>query len=358
MGEVPGKFNRESALLYCKLNNITDVSGDMKDKAIERIVREWVEAKCGKDPYECPPEEGGCGAAVQEQDTFCWRCAHDVDDDVKDAFEKAKKKGGVVDKTAENQPGGKEPEPAKKPADKGEKKPAKKPADKGEKKPSKKPADKGEKKPVKKSKAPAAVSGTLEEHLDKVRTLTSDTGRNAWRVGMHLNAIRDGGLHTEKGYPDFKSFLAAELPNLPYSTANGFMKAAREFEEDEAALLGSKKMMILKNVSAAARPPLLKAAMPKERGGKGITAEKLKEEVSKVREKTAGKRKKAGRPTESPFTKFLGQSFRAAYDDADKDICTIPLDEPDVNKRVVALVHVQERGVKLEFVPDPSMEDD
>ena len=314
------KFRREVALFYAEQNEVDGVEPEeMKDLAVYRIVKDHVEelakaetAEESKEkgeklqPYECSPEDGGCGEIVRGEDPYCWCCGISQTGKKKDSFESIAKKAG------------KEPE----------KKPAKVPDEVKTK----------EEVDAEKNGGTTAAEESLSVFTERIRSALSDTGRNAWGIGRDLNAVKNGKLYGETGHESFKDWFQAEFRNIELSTAKAFMKIATTFEEDDCAQIGSSKLNVIKNAQPEDRPKLLKSAH------KGATVSELRDKVRESREKKGGK--KQGPPPASLFKKAVGQKFKGKFTDKKKSVAECKLDDLGVS----AMVTVQAGGVKIEFV--------
>lgn len=290
-------FNRECAMWYAQKDKL-DVGGEMKDKALQRVLTEHV----GKRQFTCD----ACEHYIKDDDEVCWFCGSDVTEgdeypggwdefkekkkvsvkeyetpkvDAGDSTKK-KKKIHVQDRTSDKAPASKEASIKKKPA-----------------KPGKEVAKKG---------GDDAVS-VLGERVTRIRELDRNTGANAWQIGLELIAIVEGDEYKVGGHKTFDAFCQKEL-GYDRKSAYRFMEVARNIDKEDAKKLGVFKLVQLARAPEEVRPKLLKAAMGKEDGGKGLSREELAEEIRKAKENGGGEKK--DRKVKSPYLKFIGSKFR------------------------------------------------
>ena len=196
-----------------------------------------------------------------------------------------------------------------------------------------------------------AVEESLAVFTERIRSALSGAGGRLWDVGRDLGAVKRAKLYEEAGHESFKDWLGAEFPAVSYESALKMINVASMFERDDCELIGTGRAVILsaRSVPPAARSRLLEAAKPAPGGG-GLSCEELKEEVRKERARSGGSVRR-GRPTVSPFKRFHGRVYTGAWNNDNHDVCTVPLDGDEVDRKFVAVVEVDDRGVSLAFRP-------
>jgi len=281
------KFIRECALHYAEQNGIEDVDEEMKDKALQRIIGEHL----GEQEYTCD-----CDAYIQDDDEYCWFCGNDV---------------------TEKETGGWEAEKAK-----SKKKGKSKVKGKGKKKAS----DKKEKEEEEEEEK--LEDGALDAASESIRELDKEGGGNAWKIGKHLFEINQKQMFKQNKHKSFDVYCEKEL-GFQRQTAYGYIRIAEKFDEKDAKQLGVFKLLALASAPDKARPKLLKAAMSKVDGGKGLNRKQLKEAINEAWDKEPKEGKKAkspGAPTKSPFKRFIGTKAKGNYDQ-DEESYILMLDD-------------------------------
>jgi len=338
---MAGKFRREVALQYAADKGI-EVPEGVTDKALERIIR----GEVGEQEYVCDPEEGGCKfptepTYVGDDDKYCWRCGWDCSENSDGGYDKLfggsdKKKVNTIDRTGESKTADKK---------KGKDKPGK---------PGKKTNTTKTTAVAKKEPEPEKSAVPLTDRVEEIRRLDASTGAAAWRIGQHLVEISETEQWREMKYKDMDAFLDKEL-SMKRPTAYMYVRIAERFDEEEAAKLSVFKLDLLGRtivkVPDKERPKLLKAALPKSEGGKGLDRDALTKVLNDAREKVAGEDDNGdgrGRPRKSKLSFMVHKKKSGKKEGAQYYVC---LDDKEVPKENRVWVEIEISGDKatLEF---------
>ena len=338
-------FIPEAAYSYV-LTNKWDLPKKIKnEKALIEIVEENLKealAKVPGDAFAC----GRCEHPIQSPDTFCWFCGDALEDaggfvlTDKIEFPIVKNGNGAGKKEYE------EPKVESKEAKTEEAKPeaapevakeAPKPVEAKPEETTKEdegdategPEDSGEA-PVEASAETAMAkteeveqspSRPLKEYTSEIRGMNMNMGGWAWKAGRLLQEIQAGKVYSQGGHATMQDYVASDL-EFTWQVARNYIRYSQTVDNElTAQKLGVFRLEILSRSPEAAKNRLLKAALPKEDGGKGMSrsqlVKELDDEKKKEQEKT-GKKKSAGGRKKSlttPIKKLIGQSFLVKMDE-------------------------------------------
>jgi len=334
------KFIPEAAVEYAKQHKWT-LPKKLKDadtliEIMEEHMLDAVKKIKEEDRFECE----GCGKVVQDSDKFCWFCGADISDDNTGGFEATGKK--IFDDDKEE----KKPEPKKE-----EKKPE----------PKKEEAKKEEKKAEPKEEKALAKTGekpifkTLAEYTKAIKGLNASTGLMAWKIGKYLLEVKENKSYKEGKYATMAEYVQAEL-EYNWQLARNFMRYATTVQEQQAERLGVYKLELLARSPEESRDRMLKAALPKDSGGQGMSRAQLENKLREEKERLKKPKSTRGRKAEpnKKFTihKLIGQTIEIKIDDNGTG------EEPIPGSMCIVEVRVLKKSAKLTFFEAEMVGDD
>ena len=128
----------------------------------------------------------------------------------------------------------------------------------------------------------------VEENVPPGFKSKDETHEAAWRIGHYLLQIKEGEVFREGGYDSLADYVTAEL-SYTWQAARNYMRYAQLVDKEHAAMLGVYKLEVLSRTPEESRDKVLKAALPEDAGGKGMSCRQLEEVLKK--EKTKAKKK-------------------------------------------------------------------
>ena len=359
------KFMREAAEAYSAEHDIVKNPSKLDDKDLiakmEKYFKKFAKDYSannddGDDPYTCEVKDGGCGNWIQDDDKYCWYCGADVSEDETGGFvaieglgigedDSEKEENEDVDEEAEND----EDEDEKPKKAKKEKKVKKDEEDNDDEEENKKNDSEDEPEdPKDNGQDEDAVS--LKERVDTIRRLSMRSGSDAWKVGQELSVINESNQYKEEKFKTFEEFINKTL-DMGRATGYMYIKIFDTCTEEEAGLIPIHKLNFLVRIKdEKVRKKLLKAAMPRSEGGKGMDIGGLKESAKVEAEKNpAPKTGSTGRPTVSPLRKLVGQTFKSNWGDDDNEMIVV---DAEAFGGAGVGIHVKKlkKGLKFEIV--------
>ena len=345
MEDVEVKFNPRAAKKYAKEKGI-QLPKKASDGVLAEIIREWIDENTGEEPYQCEH----CEENVCDDDVICWFCGADVSEVADD--DSAIGESGEPTKAAAPESGGAEGDEPEEPEDaEGEDDEPKKEAEGDTEEEEKKPA-KDKKELAKPKRREVAPLKNLEEYTTKIRKLNYSQGEAAWRIGHYLLQIKEGEVFREGGYDSLADYVTAEL-SYTWQAARNYMRYAQLVDKEHAAMLGVYKLEVLSRTPEESRDKVLKAALPEDAGGKGMSCRQLEEVLKKEKAKAKkkhGKVKGDGRGRKPEPNKHIrlhdlierGEELKVPVEDGVGSMLI-----PD--SRCVVEVKVLKKSVKVAF---------
>lgn len=353
------EFISECAMHYATSNDFALPKKIKDDSMLFDIVRESIIERYKdagvkvNDRFHCE----ACAKVVQEPDDYCWNCGEDLSEDQKGGWEREKKKKvTVVDKT-----GKKKDDKKKETTKKDDKK-----KDAGKKDDKKKNTNLALVPPTStKSAGPTrtdssgsqslqeradAVGWKLEQYTKEIRRLHGSTGLAAWQIGRRLREIEKLKKFEEGKYQTMQEYVSSEL-TYQWATARQFMKASASVDEKIAGKVGVFTLQLFARTPQALLPKIIKAALPKDEGGKGMSRDELEEFLKTERAKT-GNKSNAGRPSGgNPLRKLIGETVTiriSEWEEGTKGLAVLRCNDKDT--KTGAEVVIQSASVKITFV--------